>query len=72
MTAQQERRKQGWALRRGARYAAELVGELDADRDGALSEAEFAAGVARWFENWDRDENGRLSRRELDGPVRRR
>jgi len=43
-----------------------FMAELDGDKDGSLTRAEFAAGLRRWFGEWDKDQAGRLG----EGPLR--
>jgi len=43
-----------------------FMAELDGDKDGNLTRTEFAAGLRRWFGEWDKDQAGRLG----EGPLR--
>lgn len=43
-----------------------FMAELDGDKDGSLTRTEFAAGLRRWFSEWDKDQAGRLG----EGPLR--
>jgi spore coat protein H len=49
----------------GNQLARPLLGALDADRDGQISEAEFANGMKRLFSQWDVNKDGRLDQKEL-------
>jgi hypothetical protein len=49
----------------GNQLARPLLQLLDADRDGIVSEAEFATGMKRLFSQWDLDKNGRLDQKEI-------
>jgi spore coat protein H len=43
-----------------------LADALDADRDGRVTKAEFVGGFLRWFDAWDTDGAGQLTRDQLD------
>lgn len=47
------------------------LGPIDADGDGALSEAEFVAGAAHLLEERDQDGDGVLQKSELGGPGKK-
>ena len=49
----------------GNQLAKPLLDMLDANKDGKLSEAEFAAGMKRFFSEWDTDKNGTLDQKEI-------
>jgi spore coat protein CotH len=49
----------------GKLLAPVFVTTMDADNDGKVSRAEFAAGFATWFETWDTDADGLLTDGEL-------
>jgi hypothetical protein len=49
----------------GNQLARPLLDALDADKDGRVSEAEFAAGMRKHFGEWDKDKNGALDQREI-------
>jgi spore coat protein H len=49
----------------GAHLAKPLLDALDTDKDGAVSEVEFDAGMKKRFAEWDRNKNGVLDQREL-------
>lgn len=49
----------------GQQLAKPLLEALDADKDGRVSEEEFAAGMKKRFAEWDRNKNGTLDQREL-------
>jgi spore coat protein H len=51
--------------RGGARFDA-----LDAHKNGRIEEAEFVAGVKKFFVEWDRDKNGALNQQELGDGMR--
>jgi hypothetical protein len=38
---------------------------FDANKDGKLTHAEFAAGFAKWFADWNTDKSGFLSDEQL-------
>ncbi len=42
-----------------------LVRELDTDKDGSLSKAEFVDGFAGWFKSWDTNKTGSLTSEQL-------
>jgi hypothetical protein len=42
-----------------------IVRSADADRDGKISQDEWEAQFAGWFEAWDRNRDGRLEEQEL-------
>jgi Ca2+-binding EF-hand superfamily protein len=46
-------------------------GHLDADRDGRITQAEFAAGNQMMFEHLDADHDGRITQAEADASPRR-
>jgi hypothetical protein len=49
----------------GNQLAKPLLDTLDADKDGRVSEGELAAGMKKFFAEWDRDKNGTLDQREI-------
>ena len=49
----------------GAMVSGGLVRELDADKDGSLSKAEFVDGFAGWFKTWDTNQTGSLTSQQL-------
>jgi spore coat protein H len=49
----------------GAQLAKPLLDALDADKDGKVSEEEFAAGMKKRFAEWDKNKNGTLDQREM-------
>jgi hypothetical protein len=49
----------------GNQLARPLAEALDADKDGKVSEAEFAAGMKRLFAEWDADRSGTLEQKEI-------
>lgn len=42
-----------------------LMRELDADKDGSLTKAEFVDGFGGWFKGWDTNKTGSLDREQL-------
>ncbi len=42
-----------------------LIRELDANKDGALSKAEFVDGFGGWFKSWDTNKTGSLTSQQL-------
>ena len=48
-----------------AMVAGGLVRELDADKDGSLTKAEFVDGFAGWFKSWDTNKTGSLNSEQL-------
>jgi Ca2+-binding EF-hand superfamily protein len=44
---------------------------FDADKDGKISHAEFTAGFAKWFSDWNKDGNGKLSQEQLKSGINR-
>lgn len=42
-----------------------LVRELDADKDGSLTRAEFVDGFSGWFKSWDKNASGGLSSEQI-------
>lgn len=42
-----------------------LIRELDANKDGALSKAEFVDGFTGWFKSWDTNKTGSLTSQQL-------
>lgn len=49
----------------GQQMAKPLLDLLDADKDGRVSEEEFAVGTKKLFAEWDRNKSGALEQREL-------
>ena len=49
----------------GNQLARPLLQVLDADRDGNVSDVEFANGMKRLFSQWDVDKNGGLDQKEI-------
>ena len=50
----------GFQFDLGAMLAPAFLRELDTDKDGAISHAEFASGFARWMAHWDIKQQGFL------------
>lgn len=48
-----------------------LVGALDADKNGSLERAEVAAGLGKWFTDWDADRAGVLTEDQLRAGLNR-
>jgi hypothetical protein len=55
----------------GNQLARPLLDALDSDKDGKVSESEFAAGMRKHFSEWDKDKNGMLDQRELAEGLQR-
>ena len=55
----------------GNQMARPLLEALDTNRDGKVSEAEFAAGMKRFFTRWDVDKNGTLDQKEIADGLQR-
>ena len=55
----------------GMFLAGRVVESFDADKDGKVSHAEFMAGVAKWFGDWNTDGGGRLSEEQLRSGISR-
>jgi hypothetical protein len=49
----------------GNQLARPLMEQLDSNKDGKLSEAEFAAGMKKFFSQWDTNKDGMLDQREI-------
>lgn len=49
----------------GTLLAGPFLTALDADKDGALTRAEFTQGFAKWFETWDTGKTGELTEAQL-------
>ena len=49
----------------GNQLARPLVEALDANRDGKVSEEEFAAGMKKLFAEWDKDKSGTLDQKKI-------
>ncbi len=49
----------------GQQLAKPLLDSLDANKDGKVSEDEFATGMKKHFAEWDRNKNGFLDQREM-------
>ena len=49
----------------GQQLAKPLLDALDTDKDGKVSEAEFATGMKRLSGEWDQDKNGSLDQKEI-------
>ncbi|MGV8959925.1 MAG: EF-hand domain-containing protein [Stenotrophomonas sp.] len=48
------------------RSSADVIREMDSNRDGKLSEAEYRAGMKKMFDKLDTDQNGTLSPTEQE------
>ncbi len=48
-----------------------FLAELDQDKDGKVTRAEFAEGFRRWFREWDRDGTGTLTEAQLRAGLNR-
>jgi spore coat protein H len=44
---------------------------LDADKDGVVTQAEFAQGFLRWFDSWNKDHSGMLTEEQLRAGINR-
>jgi len=42
---------------------------LDADEDGAVTEAEFGKGFLKWFDAWNTDHTGALTEEQLRAGI---
>ena len=42
---------------------------LDADKDGKLTRDECAQGFAKWFDSWNTDKSGFLTREQLSAGL---
>jgi hypothetical protein len=42
-----------------------LAAALDSNRDGKVSEAEFNAGMKKFFSEWDKNKDGSLDQQEV-------
>jgi spore coat protein CotH len=49
----------------GNQLARPLVQALDANKDGQVNDAEFAAGMKKFFAEWDKDKSGTLDQKEV-------
>ncbi|MSR31742.1 MAG: hypothetical protein EXR99_09580 [Gemmataceae bacterium] len=49
----------------GAPLARPFLNSLDANKDGQVTEAEFATGMKVFFSTWDKDKNGALDQEEI-------
>jgi spore coat protein H len=49
----------------GNQLARPLVEALDANKDGKVSEEEFAAGMKKLFAEWDKDKSGTLDQKKI-------
>jgi len=49
----------------GTFLAGTFLTTLDADKDGAVTKAEFTSGLAKFFEAWDTDKAGQLDEAQL-------
>jgi spore coat protein CotH len=55
----------------GLLLAHRFMEAFDKDGDGKLSHAEFMAGFAKWFSDWDTDGSGKLSGEQLRNGLNR-
>jgi hypothetical protein len=55
----------------GTLLARPLLGALDANQDGRVTEEEFAAGARKLFREWDRDGAGDLDQKEIEAGLQR-
>ncbi len=55
----------------GNQLAKPLLEYLDGDKNGKVSETEFASGMKKLFGEWDKDKSGSLDQREIAEGVQR-
>jgi hypothetical protein len=46
-----------------------FMSALDADEDGAVTEAEFSKGFLKWFDAWNTDHTGALTEEQLRAGI---
>jgi spore coat protein H len=55
----------------GMFLARRVIESFDADKNGKVSHAEFTAGFAKWFSDWNNDGSGKLSDEQLRNGINR-
>jgi len=53
----------------GIFLAGRVMDSFDTDKDGKISRAEFMAGFAKWFADWNTDGSGKLSEEQLRSGI---
>ena len=56
---------------RAINFAQPLLDALDTNKDGKVSEAEFAAGMKKFFSEWDTNKDGVLDQKEITDGLQR-